>query len=77
MMLDWNEYHKELLAAIADMGRINPDAGWIWRTTTPLQRKRKQGEHGADGALLINDVTNKNNHGTSYSPPQVWAGKER
>lgn len=25
MMLDWNEYHKELLAAIADIGRINPD----------------------------------------------------
>ena len=25
MMLDWNDYHKQLAATIADIGRINPD----------------------------------------------------
>ena len=25
MMLDWNDYHKQLAATIADMGRMNPD----------------------------------------------------
>jgi AhpD family alkylhydroperoxidase len=25
MMLDWNEYHKQLAAVIADIGRMNPD----------------------------------------------------
>ena len=24
-MLEWNDYHKQLTATIADIGRINPD----------------------------------------------------
>ena len=39
MMLDWNDYHKQVLATIAEIGRINPDIVRGYRTLSDAGSK--------------------------------------
>ena len=51
MMLHWNDYHKQVLATIAEIGRISPDIVRCYRT--PSEAGSKTGKLDAKTRELI------------------------